>query len=78
MTDQRVIGTPEWTRAALAAVAAHRANPGPVACPTCAQPGLTVIDRSVPPHAQWYVLNCSACGLVHTLHIPMAQPMSWD
>lgn len=79
MTERRVVGTPEWTRAALVSVAAHRSNPDRATeCPTCLKPGLCVTDRSVPPHAQWFVLSCAACGLQHTLHIPMAPPMSFD
>jgi transcription elongation factor Elf1 len=79
MTEQRGIGSPAWTQAALAAVAANRADPSrPVSCPTCSTPGVGIIDRSVPPHAQWYILSCTACGLQHTLHIPMAPPLEFD
>lgn len=55
---------------------AWRAAPDrPVACPVCEAPGLTVLDRSARPHAEWYVLSCKACGLQHTMHIPMAPLM---
>ncbi|KWT70343.1 hypothetical protein APY04_1020 [Hyphomicrobium sulfonivorans] len=56
-------------------IAAWRAAPdSAVACPVCDAQGLTVLDRSARPHAEWYVLVCNACGLEHTLHIPMAPP----
>ena len=62
-------------------IAAWRADPAvaPV-CPVCAAPGLTVIDRSARPYAEWYALACAGCGLDETLHIPLAPPSSsnWD
>jgi len=62
-------------RVALAVrrIAAWRLAPDdPVACPVCDAEGLAILDRSTPPYAEWYVLTCQACGLDHTLHIPMA------
>ncbi|MFM1815029.1 MAG: hypothetical protein RLZ98_1724 [Pseudomonadota bacterium] len=35
----------------------------PVACVVCDAPGLVIENQSVPPYAEWYKLNCSACGL---------------
>jgi hypothetical protein len=43
----------------------------PVACPACDKPGLAIVDRSARPHAEWYALTCSACGLSETLNIPL-------
>jgi hypothetical protein len=66
---------PENVQAALAAVAAWRADPAkPVPCPACGQEGLSVSDRSARPYAEWYVLSCAACGLDDTLHIPLSPP----
>jgi predicted RNA-binding Zn-ribbon protein involved in translation (DUF1610 family) len=64
--------TPEQQRVALRRIAAWRAEPArPVACPDCGVEGLTIIDRSARPHAEWYALACPACGLEEALHIPM-------
>jgi len=61
---------------ALARIAAWRAAPNdPVACPVCDQPGLSIIDQSTRPHAEWYALSCPACGLETTIEIPMAPRM---
>lgn len=66
---------PEKMPAALAAIAAWRIDPvKPVNCPVCAAPGMTVIDRSTRPFAEWYALSCPACGLEHTVQIPLAPP----
>lgn len=57
---------------ALARIAAWRANPDtPVACPVCEAPGLTILDQSARPYAEWYALTCAACGLNATLHLPL-------
>jgi len=57
-------------------VAAWRTGPGrSVACPECGRAGLTIIDRSARPHAEWYALSCSGCGLDETLHIPLGPPV---
>ena len=62
--------------AALASITAWRLDPDqPVACPACGAPGLTIIDQSARPVAEWYALSCPACGLDHTLHIPLAPPL---
>jgi hypothetical protein len=61
---------------ALAAITAWRLDPEqPVACPVCAELGLAIIDQSTRPYAEWYALSCAACGLNHTLHIPLAPPL---
>ena len=59
-------------RQAFRRIAGWRADPGaPVACPACGQVGLEIIDRSARPHAEWYVLTCSSCGLSETLNVPL-------
>ncbi len=61
--------------AALAAITAWRLDPDqPVPCPACGADGLTVVDQSARPYAEWYALSCTTCGLDHTLHIPLAPP----
>ena len=51
-------------REAARRIAAWRADPKvPVACPVCGKLGLAIVDRSARPHAEWYALTCSACGL---------------
>jgi hypothetical protein len=64
--------TADQQREATHRIAQWRANPGmPVACPICEQAGLAIIDRSARPHAEWYALSCSACGLSETLHVSL-------
>ena len=64
--------TAEQQRQATQRIAQWRVSPGkPVNCPGCGQPGLTIIDRSARPHAEWYALSCPACGLNETLHIAL-------
>jgi hypothetical protein len=68
--------TAEQQRAALRSIAIWRTDPqAPAACPSCEKPGLGVIDRSARPYAEWYALECGACGLTETLHIPLAAPV---
>lgn len=63
---------PGRIREALAAVNAVRLNPdSAVPCPVCGDPGFSVEDRSARPHAEWYALSCTSCGLHDNLHIPM-------
>ena len=67
---------PEQLREALRRVASWRANPdAPAACPVCGADGMTIIDRSARPHAEWYALSCRACGLDETLHIALGAPV---
>jgi predicted RNA-binding Zn-ribbon protein involved in translation (DUF1610 family) len=66
---------PEDVGRALSSIAAWRADPdAPVPCPVCGETGLTIIDRSARPYAEWYYLTCAECGLEETLHIPMSPP----
>ena len=59
-------------REALARIAAWRAAPDqPVACPVCEAPGLTILDQSARPYAEWYALSCTACGLKATINVPL-------
>jgi hypothetical protein len=64
--------TPEQQNEAMRAIALWRAaKEDTVACPACSEPGLAIIDRSARPHAEWYALSCSACGMDETLHIAL-------
>jgi hypothetical protein len=55
-------------------IAAWRFGPEhAVLCPMCGRFGLTIVDRSARPHAEWYALSCSSCGLDETLHIPLGR-----
>lgn len=40
-------------------------------CPYCGAPGVTIIDRSARPHAEWYHFSCTKCGLDDALYIPL-------
>lgn len=69
--------SPEEARLALERIGAWRLDSeAPVACPRCSREGLSVVDRSARPYAEWYALSCNACGLDTTLHIPMSPPPS--
>jgi hypothetical protein len=60
---------------ALQRIAAWRADPSKgMACPVCDAAGLTIIDQSTRPYAEWYALRCAACGLDTTIQLPMAPP----
>jgi predicted RNA-binding Zn-ribbon protein involved in translation (DUF1610 family) len=73
MPGPRKLATPEEMRAALATVRGAEHEPGaqPV-CPLCGATGLTIIDRSSRPHAEWYALACPSCGLDDVISIPMS------
>ncbi len=67
--------TPDEITRALPRIMAWRIDPDePVVCPRCEAAGLKVIDRSARPYAEWYALNCRACGMEGTMHIPLAGP----
>ncbi len=53
---------------------AGRPEENPVPCPVCGGAGLTIVDRSARPYAEWYYLTCARCGLEETLHVPMTPP----
>lgn len=61
---------------ALATLALWRGNPdAEAACPKCGAVGLSIVDRSARPHAEWYHLECKGCGLEETIHIPLGPPV---
>ena len=63
---------PEKIVIAMHRIAAWRAAPDQLAaCPVCDALRLTIVDQSARPYAEWYALNCSACGLAHVLHVPL-------
>ncbi len=67
---------PDKIGIALQRIAAWRVDPSaPVACPACEAVGLTIIDRSARPYAEWYALTCAACGLDASLQVPLAPPI---
>jgi hypothetical protein len=67
---------PDLFADALTAITGWRVDPDqPVLCPVCGVPGLKIVDQSARPYTEWYALNCEACGLEHTLHIPLAPPI---
>jgi hypothetical protein len=68
---------PERLPRALAVINGWRSDPeAPAACPVCGAPGLTIIDQSARPYAEWYQLSCTACGLEHTVNIPLGPPVA--
>jgi hypothetical protein len=65
----------DMTRKVAACVAGWRADPDqPVFCPQCGFEGLCVVDRSVRPYSEWYVVSCAGCALEATLQIPLSPP----
>jgi hypothetical protein len=60
---------------ALPRIMAWRVDPdAAVSCPRCEKAGLTVIDRSARPYAEYYALRCQLCGLEATVHMSLAGP----
>jgi transcription elongation factor Elf1 len=59
---------------ALVIIAQWRRSAGTQQCPRCDAAQLTVEDQSARPHAEWYHLACSSCGLDAMLQIPLAAP----
>jgi transcription elongation factor Elf1 len=41
-----------------------------LACPRCGHAPLGIDNRSTPPYALWYQVECSACGMSELVHIP--------
>ncbi|MEW5962848.1 MAG: hypothetical protein AB1749_04740 [Pseudomonadota bacterium] len=73
MPGPRKLASAEEMRAALATIrAAERETGSQPSCPLCGAAGLTIIDRSSRPHAEWYGLTCHACGLNDVISIPMS------
>jgi hypothetical protein len=64
--------TSETMAEAMAAIMAWRVTPDVApACPLCGAAGLGVSDHSARPHAEWYRLVCTACGLDQMLAVPL-------
>jgi hypothetical protein len=62
--------------ALLGLVQAWRLAPEtPVPCPVCRQAGIVIIDRSTRPYAEWYQIDCPACGVSETLNVPLGPPV---
>jgi transcription elongation factor Elf1 len=67
--------TADEMHCAISRIAAWRVDPEkPVRCLRCGREGLGIIDRSARPYAEWYQLNCAACGLDATLNVPLGPP----
>jgi hypothetical protein len=45
-----------------------------LACFVCGGGPVTVTDASVRPHAEWYIIDCAACGHRSTVHRPLSFP----
>lgn len=57
---------------AMRTISAWRIEPeAPVNCPQCGASGFVITDCSARPHAEWYRLQCAACGLEQMLNIPL-------
>lgn len=76
MSGERIgLLPPSMIREAMAAITAGRQSPHEgTNCPVCGTPGLAIEDRSTRPHAEWYALSCTSCGLDDTIHIPLGPP----
>jgi hypothetical protein len=68
------INTQDLARVALRRVRLWQDSHGQTVpnCPICEAPGLSVIDRSTRPYAEWYELSCRHCGLEDRLHVASA------
>jgi transcription elongation factor Elf1 len=79
MTEKQPRLSGDSLKAAFAMIPSwHRSPEVSIACPRCTSEGLQIADRSVRPHAEWYALTCSACGLDDNIHIPMSIPRHYD
>lgn len=68
---------PEKIADALRVISAWRLAPETAArCPLCRAPGLSIIDQSARPYAEWYALSCKSCGLEQTINIPLGTPLT--
>lgn len=63
--------TAEELRKVIADIGRWRSTGDAPPCPKCGTPGLGVTDCSARPHAEWYKLACSGCGLDYMLAVPM-------
>lgn len=62
----------DLTDAVLATVRRWQAGaPPPFVCPACGAVAAIVEDRSARPHAEWYALTCSACGVETVVQLPL-------
>lgn len=76
-TDVAKALLPDRMPHALAAITAWRTAPdAPVSCPVCGTLGLTIIDQSARPYAEWYQLSCRSCGLQDVVNIPLGPPVA--
>jgi transcription elongation factor Elf1 len=39
-------------------------------CPRCGHAPIAIDNRSTPPYALWYQVDCGACGISELVHIP--------
>jgi len=71
--DHKVLSESEWYKAHQAVAAWKSAPEVEAHCPRCDTAGLHIIDQSARPYSEWYELNCDACDLVVTMHLPLAK-----
>lgn len=72
--DHEILNPSEWSKAHKL-VSVWRNDPGPqYSCPRCDAPGISVVDNSNRPYAEWYELTCPSCKLEVTMHLPLAPP----
>ena len=64
------ISSPELAKAAMVSIRAWQGGErGELACPTCRQNGLQIVDKSARPHTAWFILACPLCELDEALAI---------
>jgi hypothetical protein len=44
---------------------------GDADCVRCGARRMAIVNASTPPHAEWFLLSCAACGLDTMLHRAM-------
>lgn len=68
--------SPDELKLALEVIAIRHSNAeAALTCPRCSATGLSLVDRSSRPYAEWYQLSCQACSLDETIHIPLGPPV---
>jgi transcription elongation factor Elf1 len=68
--------SPDELKLSLKAIALRHSDADAVlTCPRCGATGLSLVDRSARPYAEWYQISCRACNLDETVHIPLGPPV---
>jgi len=68
--DHEVLNESEWHKAHRVIANWKNAPEAGANCPRCNAEGLSITDHSARPYSEWYELDCGACDLTVTMHVP--------